>query len=228
MNVNVSSLLVAAVAALLSSGPIAPASGSAGPAAESSGVCTGKPGCHRAATVDIDGDGRADRVAWRRTDRHHVRFMVRTAGRGRLHRTILVRRPFPAGSVDATRVNGRPGAELVIGPLTRADSQTYALLTYRHGRLVLERPPQERRRWSVTDGSVRWAGWHRRVWPAGRVTMTLKIARRDGDSVRLRGRDIRYEWRGHDWRRARTTRTHRTIREAERIAGWHVGSLQPM
>lgn len=219
---------IAAVTLVLAAGLLGPP---AGPAAARSlppvGVCAGVDRCERVAVIDVDGDGRTDQVGWRRLDRTQVQIRVRTAERRLLRRSVTARRPAPLAWTGATAVDGRPGAELVVDSRTGSRTTYYTMLTYRAGRIVVERAPVRRphRRWGVAPGVTRYAGWHRHVWPSGRVTMTLKVARRDGDSVRLRGYDERYEWADGGWRYVRRDRTHLSVREAERIAGWHLDGL---
>lgn len=220
-------LTVAAVVATTLTGPLAPAAGSPGAAGTRAGTCHGVRHCHRIAVVDIDGDRRPDRVGWRRLGAHRVRIRVRTDDRRTLRRTVHVRSRVPAAGT--ARLDGHPGAELLIGSLREPDSRFFTMLTYRRGTLVVEANPAPQphgRRWGVASSVMRYAGWHRHVWPAGRITMTLKVARRDGDSAVLRGYNLRYEWRRGDWHRARRVhKAYRSTRRAARIAGWHAGRL---
>ncbi|MGH3359130.1 MAG: hypothetical protein ACRDO7_10030 [Nocardioidaceae bacterium] len=226
---NLKLLTTGVAAGIALTGPVWPVSASTGyePAGHA-GVCSGIDRCRRTAVIDVDGDRRADRIGWRRLDRGHVQIRVRTTDHGLLTRTVDVRRWRSGEWAGATRVDGRPGAELVIGSKRDGDTPYYTMLTHRGGRLVVERSPAhpQGRLWTVDAGLMGYAGWHRHVWPAGRITMTLKVARRDGDSVAFRGYTVRYEWRDGDWRQARRVRAqYPTTRRAEKIAGWYVGRL---
>lgn len=223
--VAVAATALSMAGALLSSANALPTSGSR------TAVCAGVQRCHRVAVIDVDGDRRADRIGWRRLGDAHAQVRVRTADGEALARKIDVRY-WPGGGVwgDAAWIDGRPGAELLAGSVMGAHTPQYTMLTYRKGRLVIERSPGDRidrGRWMVDSALMIHAGWHRDVGPRGRVTITERDALRTGEGKRFRGHDVRYAWRGGRWVRVDSTaRTYRGNRQARSIGGWHVGHLE--
>lgn len=195
-------------------------------------VCTGIQHCHRVASVDVNGDHRADGVGWRQLDRKRVRIRVRIAGGPVVSRKVNVRLWWGGGQWGgAAWIDGRRGAELLVGSEMGAHTPFYTMLTYRHGDLVVEKSPAfgayGSNRWAVDSSLMAYAGWVRDVGSHGRITMTQRTAFRRGERKRFVGRDVRYAWRGDDWRRVdRTRRTYPNARRAHRIAGWHVWHLQ--
>lgn len=194
------------------------------------GVCAGVKNCHRVATIDVDGDRRADRVGWRQINRNKVQIRVRTADGELLKRTVGVRK-WPGGGTwgDAAWIDGHRGAELLIGTVAGAHTTHYRMLTYRNGRLVGEKSPWRSSiggRWAVDASARFYAGWDRNVGKRGRVTMTMKSAERNRNGRGFHGFNVRYAWHNGHWKRVkRIDRTYRTQRQARKIAGWHVGHL---
>lgn len=229
---NAHRLAATAAAALVLAGPFAPRPAVATPDTQSrTAVCAGVSHCHRVAVIDVDGDHRADRVGWRQLSKRFAQIRVYTAdGERRTHRVDV--RYWPGGGTwgDAAWIDGRPGAELLVGSVMGAHTPQYTMLTYRKHRLVVERSPgggATGGRWYVDSALMDYAGWHRHVGPRGRITMTGKDAWRNDDGTSFEGHDIRYAWhRGHWNRLGRTARAYRNDRQARKIGGWHVGHLQ--
>ena len=86
-----------------------PAASSGSPARN--GVCAGVQDCRRVATIDVDGDRRADRVGWHRINKKRVQIRVRTAKGRLLRREVNVRYWWRGGKWGgAAWIDGRPGA----------------------------------------------------------------------------------------------------------------------
>ncbi len=173
-------LLLAAL--LLDAGPAA----ATGDAPRGS-ACAGVAGCQSKARVDVDGDGRLDDVGTVQRDRagstgiYHrgtTTVRVRTA----TGRTVIAAVPYDGwfGPTwhGATRLEGTPGAELVLGSTAGAHSQTFAALTWRGGRLVpLHAPGGGAIRDFYIDGALTiYAGVACGTDPAGRPTLTVYAA----------------------------------------------------
>ena len=194
------------------------------------GVCAGVKNCHRVAKIDVDGDRRADRVAWRQINKNRVQIRVRTADGKLLKRTVGVR-AWPGGGAwgGAAWIDGRRGAELVIGSMAGAHASHYRMLTYRKGRLVGEKSPWHgsiKGRWAVDASARYYNGWDRNVGKRGRITMTMKSAERNRSGRGFHGFNVRYAWTKGHWKRInRTKQTYKNVRQARKIAGWHVGHL---
>ncbi|MDN5851701.1 MAG: hypothetical protein L0K86_02430 [Actinomycetia bacterium] len=223
---------IAATAVVLSSAAVVGAAPSGATDAARAGVCAGVKRCHRVATIDVDGDHRADQVGWQQVNRKRVRIRVRIAGGPLVSRKVNVRLWWPGGEWgDAAWIDGRRGAELLIGSTMGAHTPYYTMLTYRRGRLVVEKGPASGayggRTWAIDSSLSGYAGWNRHVNKRGRVSITQRVAFPNRKGKRYSGHNVRFVWRNGDWKR--TKRTHRTYKNAKRaakIAGWHVGHLQ--
>lgn len=206
------------------------ATASTGPADARAGVCAGVKKCQRVATVDVDGDRRADRVGWRQLSKKKAQIRVRTADGKLLKRKVGVRQ-WPGGGAwgGAAWIDGRRGAELLVGSMAGAHAMHYRMLTYRNGRLVGEPSPWHgsiKGRWAVDASARFYAGWDRNVSKRGRVTMTMKVAERNRRGQKFTGFNVRYAWRNGHWKHVkRIKRTYANQSQARKIGGWHVGHL---
>jgi hypothetical protein len=174
---------------------------------------------------DVDGNGDRDRIRYRAIDSDTVRVSVRLSKR-KVVRKTLGTRSWPRGDFyGATRFDGRRGVELVIGTSLGAHTPWFTILTYRGGRLVVERSPYFGREWAVDAYANGYAGWYRRIHD-GQVHIRLKYASRVGTSPRFTGRTIRYTWHRGAWDRSGTRRiSFPNANQASRIGGWHVKGL---
>lgn len=223
---------VGAATALAVTGAITPGAGAAAATDRSrTPVCAGVKHCHRVAVIDVDGDHRADRVGWRQLSKKKVQIRVATADGELRTRRVGVRYWYGGGAWgDAAWIDGRAGAELLIGSEMGAHTPQYTMLTYRNHRLVVERSPRGRYvegRWVVDSALNAYVGWHRNVGKGGRITLTYRYAWRDASGKGFHGHNVRFAWKRGDWRRVnRAARSYRNARQAAKIAGWHVGHLQ--
>jgi hypothetical protein len=175
---------------------------------------------------DVDGDGDRDRIRFRALDANTVRVSVRLSQR-RVVRKTLTTRSWPRGDFyGATRIDGRRGVELVIGTTWGAYTPWFTILTYRGGRLAIEKSPYyDTREWAVDAYANGYAGWYRRAHDGG-VHIRIKYASRVGGSSRFAGRTIRYTWQHGAWDRSGTRRiSFPNADRASRIKGWHVKGL---
>lgn len=175
---------------------------------------------------DVDGDGDRERIRYRAVDRNTVRVSVRLSRNRVVHKRLRTR-SWPRGDFyGATRIDGRRGVELVIGTTWGAHTPWFTILTYRGGRLVVEKSPYyNTREWAVDAYANGYAGWYRRVQD-GRVHMRIKYASRVGSGSRFAGRTIRYTWHHGAWDRSGTRRiSYPNAHRASRIKGWHVKGL---
>lgn len=148
---GVATAAIVGITALVGAGtmPGAPPAGRAQatqPSGNQAGVvppaCAGVTRCHVVATVDVDGDARADQVGWRQLNERQVQIRVHTAAGSTLTATVGVRLWWGGGAWGgATRVDGIPGAELLIGSQQGAHTPMYTMLTYRGGHLAVEKSP---------------------------------------------------------------------------------------
>ncbi|UPK74027.1 hypothetical protein MU582_16535 [Nocardioidaceae bacterium SCSIO 66511] len=194
--------------------------------------CAGVKNCHRVVTIDVDGDRRADRVSWRQISDKQVQIRVRTAKGRFLQRKVNVRNWWKGGKWGgAAWIDGRPGAELLIGSQMGAHTPFYTMLTVRKGRLVVEKcpafGPYGSIRWGVDSSLMSYAGWRRNVSPNGVITMTQRIATRNGDGVAFKGYNVRYAWSHGRWTKIkRIPRWYKNTRQARKVGGWHVWHLK--
>jgi hypothetical protein len=190
-------------------------------------VCTGISDCRIVATADVDGDRRADRIAWHQVSDDIVQIRVRTAAGATLTHRVNVHFWWGGGAWGgAAYVDDRPGVELLVGSMQGAHTPMYTMLTYRAGALLVERSPSPLgARWQIDAAYGDYLGWWRhRV--DGQVAMTQQIAYRAADGTRFTGRDVTYLRTPTGWSRTTTTRTsYPTERAASAIGGFHVTGL---
>jgi hypothetical protein len=201
------------------------AAGSPTPAAAGSGSVASET-ARVVARRDVDGDGDRDRIGYRALDRNTVRVSARISSR-KVVRKRLRTTSWPRGDFyGATRFDGRRGVELVVGTTYGAHTPWFTVLTYRRGRLVVQKCPFYRtREWAVDAYANGYLGWYRRTHH-GRVHMRLKYVSRVGSSARFTGRTIRYTWRHGGWHKHGTRKiSYPNAAQASRIGGWHVNGL---
>jgi hypothetical protein len=196
---------VLATLCLTSVGLMAPASSSA----TSTTACTGVSGCRIVASIDIDGDGRADQVGVigkaLSGDNGTITVRVRRAVTGRTIQTTS-RRIYWAHNafVGAAPVDGVKGAEILVGDLSGAHYQQFRMITYRGGRLVTANPPpragmlSRASRWGADISYSSNIGLYRTV-SRGKVTMTVRTARRNDSGYGHHGQIAVYTWRSSRW-----------------------------
>ncbi len=127
----------------------------------------------------------------------------------------------------AAHVDDSSGVELLVGSMQGAHTPMYTMLTYRSGRLVVEKSPSTLSTlWQVDAADGDYMGWWRHTSPSGHVTMTQKIAVRIGDGSRFRGHDVTYTWASGAWSRTTSSsQTYASGKQAAVIAGFHVSGL---
>jgi hypothetical protein len=194
------------------------------------GVCYGIAGCIVRAHTDVNGDRVADVVAVAsQGTRDERQAMVRVkTGPGRI---VSVKRRVPRwyGPLweGVARLDGRRGAEIVVGQLAGAHTEFYRALTWRAGRLATLDAPGAGAFW-VVDGAVSVSiGWqHRAGEPAG--TLWKRSAVRAGDPLRghFKGTLTEVRWTDRGWHRV-ATRTYRRLpdRTAYSWGGFRIPGL---
>lgn len=198
-------------------------------AADASTACTGLSGCKIVSRADVDGDGRADQVGVRiktsgGTTKNTVR--VRTA-KGRLMSSQVAVQPWAKSWHGAARIDGRAGYELVIPTTGQSEYLTYRVLTYREGRLVTLKTPQNRWSWDVVAEYAGVTGWARSTRD-GKVFVTRKIALRVGETSRFDLRATTYQWKNGAWSRpvSSTRNTRASQKAADSAFGWNISYLK--
>jgi hypothetical protein len=219
----VSGLLLLPLAACASSDPSPGATGRAEPAP---GVCDGVPKCRVVASTDVDGDGRPDEVGFVVESKKRVVVRVTTAAGETVGRDLDTMW-FPRGEFfGAAPIDGRPGAELVVGTTMGAHTLWFTTLAMDTGRLEVLAAPGAEDEWMIDGAYSFHAGVSRRV-EDGRVVVVLRDAERNGLAPRFSGRDRTYVWTDSGWRLEATERTrYRGERAVARIGGWHVAGLR--
>lgn len=193
-------------------------------------VCAGVAGCRVVSHADVDGDGRRDAVGVERrgadgANDGRVVVRVRTATRivsTERRLSYWYGRPWRG----AARLDGVPGAELVLGRTTGAHTVFEQVLTWRGGRLVGLRAPDGQGTW-VIDGTVNFQlGWLRRAGQPGGTVTRLDAERNGGSGPTFTGTATRYRWSGGRWvEQARATNRGLSQRTAYGWSGWHVPPL---
>jgi hypothetical protein len=218
----VAGLLMLPLAACASSDP---SPGAAGRAAPVPGVCDGVPKCRVVANTDVDGDGRADEVGFVVESKRRVTVRVTTATGETVGRDLDTMW-FPRGEFfGAAPIDGRPGAELVVGTTMGAHTLWFTTLAMDSGRLEVLAAPGAESEWMIDGAYSFHAGVSRQV-ENGRAVVVLREAARNGVAPRFSGRDRTYVWTASGWRLESTERTrYRGERAVARIGGWHVAGL---
>ena len=184
--------------------------------------------------MDIDGDRNADQigiVAKHATSGGTITVRVRTA-----RRTMQTTSSGVWWALNpwfgAAPIDGRAGAEIVVGDASGAHYEQFRVITYRQGRLVtLAAPP------SLPNGPWRWGidgsyssniGISRSVSSKGVVTLTTKTAARNQPSGRGHtGETAVYRWKSTKWVKvSRKTVHYASDGPAQAICGWHVKGLR--
>lgn len=177
------------------------------------------------ARKDIDGDGRKDTVRFRRLRPDGIEVTVQTAN----GRTVHKRVPTPGFIQErwhgATRIDGRRGAEIVVLTDAGAHSLFFTVLTWRGGKLAVERAPGHGDSTWYTDGAVWISAGYKRLVRHNRVSIVSRLVTRSLPHGAWKGRAVTYRWQHGRWHR----RNARTIRPGTRAAyemgGWHVKGL---
>jgi len=218
--------VVGAACALVLAATTACASGSDQPDPTAS-AARGDGGARVVERVDVDGDGERDAVRYRVLKGDRVRIGV-GAGGGSPVRTVLDTSlwPGPGGEwYGAAEVDGRAGAELLVGTTHGAHTPMFTVLTLRSGRLVVQPDPATgQREWWVDAFYNGFVGWSR---VAGDPTrMVRREVFRVGDGHVWRGQVQSFRWDAGRW--LHDDRHDLRIRgdeKAARVAGWHVAGL---
>lgn len=179
------------------------------------------------ARVQVDGDRRRDTVRYQVITDDLVKVTVETA-RGRVDSMRLRTYYWPRGKWQgAARIDGRRGAELVVGTSTGAHALLFSVLTWRGGELTRERAPGGGREWLVDAAYNDYYGWLRTRTDGGAAQIIERYVTREGTSHRWSGRAISYTWRSGDWRRSsKRSLSYRGDRNASRVYGWKVKGLK--
>ncbi len=190
------------------------------------GVCDRVEQCRVVAQTDVDGDDVRDQVGFVSESKRRVTVHVKTASGQRLRRSLAVTW-FPRGDFyGAAPIDGRPGAELVVGTTMGAHTLWFTTLSVRSGRIVRLPAPGGEPEWMIDGAFSFQAGVSRRVLPDGGVVVVLRDAARDGVASTFTGRDRAYVWRDGGWRHRSTTPTrYDSERAAGKVGGWHVPGL---
>ncbi len=191
-------------------------------------VCADVTDCHVVTSVDVNGDQRLDQVGWRQLSQDYVQIRVRLASGTLLVHRVDVHLWWGGGAWGgAARVDGVPGAELVVGSMQGAHTPMYTMLTYRAGSLIVEQSPSPlSTRWQIDAAWVDYMGWQRHVVDE-HAAMTQRIVVRVDGGESFRGHRVTYVWNAGHW--VRTTKvaiSFPTARAASAIAGFHVTGLK--
>jgi hypothetical protein len=190
-----------------------------------SGVCDEVPECDVVANADVDGDGVADEVGFVVQSRREVVVHVKTAAGQSLQHPLEVMW-FPRGEFyGAAPIDGRPGAELVVGTNMGAHTLFFTTLSVQDGRIVQLDAPGGDDEWMVDGAFSFQAGVTRRV-EDGQAVVVLSDAARRGHRSAFAGRDRTFVWTDAGWEhRSTTRRRYRGEESVLEVGGWHVEGL---
>lgn len=191
----------------------------------SAALCAGTTNCKIVSHRDVNGDGRGDTIARILRPAQSVTLRVQIRGGPRVHRRVNTER---WGGTDpwegAAKIDGKPGADLVVGFLSGAHTLFFRVLRFRGGTLQMVDAPGGGR-W-VVDGSFSFNIGQWRSMRNGKVFMTKRTAVRNIDGSGHTGRDTRFRWNRLRWVKVSSVRrTYARDRAAFRVGGWHVRGL---
>jgi hypothetical protein len=178
------------------------------------------------ARTDVDGDGTRDVVRYRVIGPKKVHVLVALSTGNKVAR-VLHTDGWPGGQfLGAVPLDGRPGAELIVGTILGAHTPWYSVLTLRGDKLAFEHNPAASYREWVVDGYANgYVGWTR-TERHGQVHVVYRDVFRVGTSHRWRGTVRHFLWTSHGWAKAGTAKIHITgDRRASHVGGWHVAGL---
>lgn len=214
--------MLALAASACGTGESQPTAARSGP-----GATAGSAADRSVARTDVDGDGQLDEVYYRVVDADRSKVIVRTSTSERLVKPLSTTF-WPRGQWHgATRLDGRAGAELVIGTWQGAHTPMFTVLTYRFGDLeVMDNPAGiYGRLWPIDAFYNGYLGWTRTV-EDGEVRLTLRSVLRTGQTKEFTGEAEHFRWAGNGWVRAGVEPISvRGDKRAAQIGGWHVKGL---
>lgn len=221
--------------------------GSATPAqAAPSGVCTGVTNCKVVKSVDITGDGVKDSVGIVTHPifgDYYASVRVLT-GKG----TLLTYTdgsgiwPYSEGIFrGAAPIDGRPGADVVIGNAAAAyDGTRWLVVGYRHHKLVKVNAPKLPKKvgipnygWWMTASNDDWRKDYKhptvkivegikRTTHHGKAQVELTVATRAKKQHKYDTWTVTYRWNGHGWHRVSTKHRKLSKHAATALSGWHL------
>jgi hypothetical protein len=177
---------------------------------------------------DVDGDGQRDVVSLDKLGPHRCAVRVTTAS-AHSARRVLTSESNPCAWHGAAQVDSRPGAELSVVTLFGASSAWHSILTWRRGRLLVERIPENptyRGLWAVDAAALSSAGWKRTV-VHGEARMIQRAATADPQHPHHKWSGIRrvFAFRHGRWVKVSQHHERWTGQEARAFGGWHVPGL---
>jgi hypothetical protein len=209
-------------------------------AGPSSSVCAGVVGCKIVVQRDVDGDGRGDQVGIVQRhvgDNGSVTVRVRTADGKHLQITNREVNWYGKAWLGSAAIDGRRGAELVVGQDLGAHSLQFRVITCRQGKLVWLWAPKpfaghatglSRKNWLIDSSYSFDTGIYRSV-SHGKVTLKVKNATRylndTGRHPRFHVTIATYTWRSDHWAKQSFRKVSRSDKTAAEIDGWHVKGL---
>lgn len=206
--------------------------------AHATGICDGIKNCKVVAHVDVTGDKVKDTVAVAPQNvkqgyagKTQVRVLT---GKGSLFTYTDKDVSVPAPDVfrGATRLDGKGGAELVLGHTAGAHTVFYKVITFRDHKLVMEKAPKgpgSDGLW-FTDGALNSFAGIYRTKDDGKAVVTFKQGARAG--VPGGGKfdtDIwSYRWSSGHWAKVSEKHVKRTEKQIAHVWGWHTEQLKGM
>jgi hypothetical protein len=189
------------------------ASSTTAQAGPSSSVCAGVTGCKVVVQRDVDGDGRGDQVGIVQRhvdDNGSVTVRVRTAKGKHLQITNRDVNWYGKAWLGSAAIDGRRGAELVVGQDVGAHSMQFRVITCRQGKLVWL--------WAPKPFAGHATGISRKNW--------LIDSSYSFDTGIYRSVTIAtYTWRSDHWAKQSFRTVTRGDRTAAELGGWHVKGL---
>ncbi len=166
--------------------------------------------------VDVDGDGRADTVTFRKVTTKrgldYFRLAVTTARGATASTTVSTdEMGLPASTywLGATGIDGVRGNEIVLDLVGGVGDATHILsYAWRGGRLAVVAAPDRPARWP--DWDLMWADFgEARGWTFSQSGSTRFVTKHDykrSSSGRFYGTDTRYRWASKGWQKVATTK----------------------
>lgn len=220
------SLLALGIAATLTTGAAsaatgAPADSTAHPSATAAAASKWK---LVDTSSDVDGDGTIDGVWLRKKSDKVCQVKVTMGGNRAVKRALRDSMSNPCEYGGSALFDTRKGAEIKVMTAMGAHTPWDHVLTYRNGKLVVQRAP-DKTRWTIDATAMYSEGYKRIVNRDGQVRLVHDFVNLKRKNV-WKGTRTVLAFQGGKWVQTRKVRITRTNKQAARLAGWHVSGFK--
>ncbi|WP_067437267.1 hypothetical protein [Nocardioides jensenii] len=218
-------LAVAATAAVLIQSPAtsAPATASGAPTKVATAAQTAAPWQLVSTASDVDGNGQVDYISLRKVSATICAVKVATDSGRVATKSLYSSMGNPCVWHGSAPLDPVSGAEISVVTGWGAHTAWHSVLTWRAGRIVLERAPS-RARWTVDGTAMLSEGLRRTRNASGQIRLVHTAVFR-GNRGRWDGQAETYAYRSGTWVVSARKHVRLTTTQAGRVWGWHVRGL---